>query len=62
MKMEDKILNNRHEFNKDSRLNLLKIIYVLKSIIQKKQKIEKDKRLNDQKEGQIGMPEISEKT
>ena len=31
--MEDKILNNKHEFDKDSRLRMLKIIFVLKGII-----------------------------
>ena len=45
--MEDKILNNKHELNKDSRMKMLKIVYVLKSIVQKKSKAEKEKRLND---------------
>jgi hypothetical protein len=34
--MEDKILNNKHEFSKDSRLRMLKIIFALKGMVQKK--------------------------
>jgi hypothetical protein len=43
---EDSIINNKDEFNKESRLSVLRIINALKGMVEKHIKTLKDQRLN----------------
>ena len=53
-RLEDMFINNQKELEKEDKLRALKIIQILKQIVEKQLKLVKDKRMNSQKEGQIG--------
>ena len=53
-RLENMFINGQKELEKEDKLRVLKIIQIVKQIVEKQLKSMKDKRMNSQKEGQIG--------
>jgi len=53
-RLENMFINGQKELDKEDKLRVLKIIQIVKQIVEKQLKSMKDKRMNSQKEGQIG--------
>lgn len=53
-RLENTFINGQKELEKADKLRVLKIIQIVKQIVEKQLKSMKDKRMNSQKEGQIG--------